>query len=48
MEEVVKKIQQMFPAPIGKEEREKELDGHMKQIFSNIQNTNSKLAVKSK
>jgi len=48
MEEVVKKIQQMFPAPIGKEEGEKESDEHMKQIFRNIQDTNSKLAVKSK
>ena len=47
---VIKKIQQMFPE-IGKmslKEKEKGLDDHMKKILGSIQDVNSSLVVKSK
>ena len=49
-DDVIKKIQQMFPeiSKISLEEKEKGLEDHMKKILGSIQDVNSTLAVKSK
>ena len=49
-DDVIKKIQQMFPeiSKMSPEEKEKGLDDHMKKILGSIQDVNSTLAVKSK
>ena len=49
-DDVIKKIQQMFPeiSKMSPEEKEKGLDDHMKKILGSIQDVNSSLTVKSK